>query len=309
MDNPLPSLPSPEDLRGLALRANIAATTADAAKAAEAARATAAAQALAAEQSAQAAQAAFQTALDAVVPPGPPVPHHIAQPPAPPPNPPAPPASPSPPAPNPSGGGTHVIGWVGFALAVVAILMAFVLFFLNNGKASESLVTTLHASVQSAIADLTGRVDKVVADTTSKGSTSGSSGVGSGGSGSTPPRKPAGNGPTSAQPPVPVAVLRRRETNPNKDPSGICGIVAEEGGRAVAYFMLQPYREEGPKKGNLQIMQVKEMKKGAVERIEGAITSERHTDCPAALAYVEKNWAKVVQKFRLPNTCLPRRLA
>lgn len=123
-----------------------------------------------------------------------------------------------------------------------------------------------------------------------------------------PTPRPAVVAPGSVQRSAPAAVVRKRETNPDMSPSGICGIVAEDANqKPIAYFMLQPYQGEGEKKGNLQIMQVKEMKKGVVERVEGAITGVRHTDCQAALRYVESNWAKVVERFKLPNTCLPLR--
>lgn len=104
----------------------------------------------------------------------------------------------------------------------------------------------------------------------------------------------------------PIAILRKRETNPDPDPKGICAIVAEDDQqKPIAYFMLQPYHGEGPKQGNLHIMQVKELKQGQVERIEGAITNERPANCRAALSYVERNWQTMVAKFHLPNTCRP----
>lgn len=108
--------------------------------------------------------------------------------------------------------------------------------------------------------------------------------------------------------PVPEFIPRKQVASPE----GICGLVVEEGNNSrnvVAKFMLQPYsgKDDMSRKGNLQILQVAEFKMGEVNRINGAITGVKHTDCLQAINYVESQWPKFVKNFKLPNDCIPVR--
>lgn len=164
------AFPSSDELRQRAKDAEAAAKAVEEANAADARSNTASQVAANAAAEAEAAKAAARAAVGVASPAPPPplAPVLPTLPPGQPPNPPVPPSAPALP-PNPSGGGAHASGWVGFAVGVAAFLVALVLgvtaIVLQNGKASEGFVQALHASAQSAIASLRGTVDKAVADT------------------------------------------------------------------------------------------------------------------------------------------------
>lgn len=163
------AFPSPEEIRQRVKDGEAAAKAVEEAMAAEGRSDAAVQAAVAAAAEAEAAKAAARVAVGVVYPAPPPLaPAPPTLPPVQPPNPPFPPPAPALP-PNPSGGGANAIGWVGFALGIVGVLLAVVLgvtaIVLQNGKASESFVQTLHASAQSAMAVLRGDVAKVTVDT------------------------------------------------------------------------------------------------------------------------------------------------
>jgi hypothetical protein len=206
-----------------------------------------------------------------------------------------------------------------------------VLLALLNGKASESFVTSVQTTLRSAIADLSGRVDKVATDNASvtarvgvlepvvkraqvtaeqaltiataasaasakcgtcNGNTSGSTGGSGGGVGK------GGNTPKPTQKVESVPVAKKI----GEVPSDECRLVAKGPG-GIANLVLKNLE------GRIAILRVTNFKEKAytpAEVLAGPkLTPMSAGTCKENKEKVSASWSEVVTRMNIPNNCSP----